>query len=323
METFLALLPAIIGVIGAIGAAAVQSGVNASATKETNEANLQYAEQKTMQQWEREDDSLQRQVRDAKLAGLSPLNVTGAMGTGAPVNYTAQAPQMDLSSLIGAFSSFGNMTNTISSKQIEEYRQEKEDERLDKQLTFNLNALEKQIQADKDLQNSQFVQDSLVLGKQLTYEYTVLNEQSIQKKQELENERLLNINKQNQELYLQVCQSIGMSPQVEYVSIKDLSEYQTKLSAFMQSYNKWAKDSSHFSDDYNLVSQSQTDNSGVGSNVAGIAGVNFSEGSSESAQYDYSDSRMRKLYKEYLSNAVFPVLIDDQEWSFREYSLEE
>lgn len=319
MELFLSVITEIIAAIGVIGASVAGNKINAKTQEDVNNQNLAYAQDMTEQQWQRDDSSLQRQVEDAKLAGLSPLAVTGSLNSSSPLNYTAQAPQMDLSSLVGAFSSFDNITNVLENR----YKEKKEDERLDKQLSASINELEKTIKANEQLQKSQFAQDALVLGKQLTYEYTVLTEQSKAHKQDLESDRLIELSRQNQELYSQVCASIGMSPQIEYVSASNLSEYTEKMSAFMKFYNQWAKDSSHFSDDYNITSRSTSDSAGLGSSVAGVAGVNFSDGSSESATYDYSDARMRKLYEQYLKNAIFPVLIDSTEWSEREYKYTE
>lgn len=315
METFLALLPFIISAVGSITASVAGNAINASNTNKVNESNLAYSQGMTEAQWARDDTSLQRQVEDAKLAGLSPLNVTGAMNSSSPLNYMAQAPQMDLSSLIGAFSSFDNIGNALQ----ERYKEKQAGERLDKQLTASLNELQTKIASDKAMQQDQFLNDALLLGKQLTFQYNQLTEQSKAHKQDLESDRLIEISRQNQELYSQICNSLGLSPQVEYVSSNDLTSYTAKLAEFMKYYNQWAKDSSHFSDDYNVTSRSQSDSAGMGSNVAGVAGVNMNEGSSESATYDYEVSRTHKLYKEYMKGAVFPILIDDTEWSYRDY----
>lgn len=319
MSTFLALLPFIISAVGSITASVAGNYINASTTEKVNQNNLAYSQGMTEAQWARDDTSLQRQVEDAKQAGLSPLNVVGAMNSSSPLNYMAQAPQMDISSLIGAFSSIDNIGNALQ----ERYKEEKAGERLDKQLSASLKELEKKIQADKDLQQDQFNQDAILLGKQLTFQYHQLEEQSKAHAQDLESDRLIEISRQNQELYSQICNSVGISPQVEYVSSSDLSTYTTKLAEFMKYYNQWAKDSAQFSDDYNVTARSQSDSSGMGSNVAGVAGVNFSEGSQESATYDYEASRTHKLFKEYLKGAVFPILIDDTKWQSRDYKYEE
>ena len=173
METFLALLPFIISAVGSITASIAGSAINASTTEKVNQSNLAYSQAMTEAQWERDDTSLQRQVEDAKKAGLSPLNVTGAMNSSSPLNYMAQAPQMDLSSLIGAFSSFDSIGNALS----ERYKEEKAGERLDKELANSLTELEKRIQADKTLQQDQLTQDALLIvhltdciGKSIVYQ---------------------------------------------------------------------------------------------------------------------------------------------------------
>ncbi len=111
---------AIATVIGAAIAAAAAIG-NTVSQSETNKANRAQAEALNAKTNERDDTQFQRAVADAKAAGLSPLAaISNGGGNTAPIMSTAQAPQMDLSSLIGLGTSMADLNETKRSNKARE-----------------------------------------------------------------------------------------------------------------------------------------------------------------------------------------------------------
>lgn len=307
MEWLLPLLPAIISAVGAL----IGTGINSYQQDKANAENKSYATQMTNAQWERDDSSLQRQVEDAKKAGLSPLAVTKAMNTSSPLNYVAQAPQMDLSWLAGLGTS---MSSIISEQQENSKDRQSDAENLEKQLAHNLTVLEKTIQRDKDLQQNQIAQDILSLGKQLTYQYDVLNEQSKSHSQDLESDRLIQLSTQSMDLYNSITQSIGMAPRTEYVT--DLKTYSEMYNSFMVKYNNFLQDWKNV-DMGNITSFNESE--GMSSNAL-KTGVQFSR--SNGKQYESKSAMLHDMFAEYFSSAVFPIIIDDKSWTSRSYKYE-
>lgn len=295
-----AIVGAIMGLIG--------TGVSIASQNKTNEENREYATSMTTAQWERDDSSLQRQVADAKAVGLSPLAVTGSLNSSSPLNYVAQAPQMDLSSLIGLV---GSSTQAMSTNKEKEKQREHESENLDKQLTYNLHALEKQIHANKELQESQEANDILLLGKQLSYQYDVLNEQSKAHAQDLESDRLTNLSNQSMETYKQISESIGMAPRTEYVN--NLKDYTDMYNSFMRKYNNFLEDWKGV----DMGSTTQESNSeSMGSDALQV-GVKFTTSSGKT--YDSKSALLHDMFAEYFTDAVLPIYIDSEKWSSRDY----
>lgn len=102
--------------IGTAVAAAVSGIISAvsnyNSTTETNQSNIENQNALNKEAWARDDTSFQRAVADARKAGLSPLVAAENAGFNtAPVMSTANAPQMDLSSIIGGLSSAANIYN--------------------------------------------------------------------------------------------------------------------------------------------------------------------------------------------------------------------
>lgn len=74
---------------------------NIAMQRETNSQNLAWAEQQNAIERERADTQIQRLVADATAAGVSPLAALGKTGQASLLGATANAPQMDTSSLLG------------------------------------------------------------------------------------------------------------------------------------------------------------------------------------------------------------------------------
>lgn len=304
MEIFLAyILPALIAAAAAIGG----SAINYESQKQTNEDNLAYSQSMTEKQWNRDDTSLQRQVEDAKAAGLSPLAVTGSMNSSSPLNYAAQAPQMDIASLVGAFSSFENVSNGY-----EKYMDRKtSSDQFDKELTHDLYKFNEQLKASKELQDDQLANEIIKLNKTLAYNYDQLNEMSLQNAQNLENDRLQYLSEQSMQIYNSVAQTCGLSPRVEYVT--DYKEYLTKFNSFMVHYKELLNDPNLIDTGYTTqASQSEA----FGSSASKL-GLNIQSSASQS--YEVSSAVLRDLYASYIKDYAIPILVDDKKFTSREY----
>lgn len=307
MDPFI-LISALAGAVATL----IGTGISYFATIETNKENRDYATQMTNAQWERDDRNLQIQVEDAKAAGLSPLAVTGSMNTSSPLNYVGQAPQMDLSSLLALSTT---MMNNATTKSEGEANRKKSSEDLDKQLTYNLTVFEKQLKADKDLQNDQLAHDVLILGKQLKYQYDVLNEQSLSHSQDLESDRLIQLSNQSMETYSQISATIGMAPRTEYV---------TDLNTYVQMYNSFMVKYKNFLEDWQNVDTGLTTQATTSEGMSATAlknGVSFQDSAGQS--YDSKSALLHDMYYKYFSDAVLPILVDDKSWQSRSYSYQE
>ena len=92
----------LLSTIAQVGSSIFQNYKNVQAQKEINQQNLDYAKTENDITRQREDTAYQRQVVDLEASGLSPLLASGGSQVSAPVNYRADAPQLDLSGMIGA-----------------------------------------------------------------------------------------------------------------------------------------------------------------------------------------------------------------------------
>lgn len=103
------IVSAAIGAGIAAVAGIAMSAYNAHQTEKANRKNRDWTESENQKTREAEAHALQTRTDDAVQAGFSPLAAldTGAAQVSNPLNYTAQAPQMDLSSMIGAVSDAG------------------------------------------------------------------------------------------------------------------------------------------------------------------------------------------------------------------------
>lgn len=111
----------IIGAAIIAGIAGITQGiVNAASTSKTNKENQDWTEAQNEETWEHSKVSLQTKVADAKAAGLSPLAALGSSGSQivTPLQYQAQAPQMDLSQMM---SSLTSLSSEYSSNDTKEY----------------------------------------------------------------------------------------------------------------------------------------------------------------------------------------------------------
>lgn len=204
---------------------------------------------------------LQMSASDAKKAGFSPL---AALGISQPTSgASAAAPQMDASSLANLLASVGNL-DIERAKLAEQKRQfdmthpnlhDEYGETLAETKRANdiaaqnavTNAKNSDTQAKSvENQNNQFMihEGNLVsqFGENIQLQRDIFENDKEFKNLEIKKEFVLSRQEATQRQYEQLCNSLGVSPSVEYVS--DWNEYIAKSKAseatykdFLQKYN--------------------------------------------------------------------------------------
>lgn len=102
--------PLTIAALGSLAISAISAGYNAWSAFRTNETNQKWTEEQNDLNYQRSTQALQTKVADARKAGLSPLAALGSSGTQitTPLQYQAQAPQMDVSQMLASMTSLSN-----------------------------------------------------------------------------------------------------------------------------------------------------------------------------------------------------------------------
>lgn len=304
LSAVLGLLPSLLSA----GTSIFGTLYNAKQERQTNELNRAYATEMTERQWSRDDNSLQRQVNDALAAHLSPLAVTGAMNSSAPLAYQAQPSQLDFSGLIGSLAS----ASSVLDRQADRTLKREEDSEQTRQFEETFKETSRQFEAQLKQQDTQFTASQVSTFKQfnatMSYSYKVLNAEQ----KSADKERYVKISEQSLSLYREICSSLGFSPKVETVS--DYETYKTKLTQFMTVYDSAMSsfigkhDSISTSNSYS-VNDSTAVNGGV--TVAGTGanvGTNIGSGESGSASVTYDNTRSNNAEAfDVLKNVSFPL----------------
>lgn len=212
--------------IGTAVAAAVSGIISAvsnyNSTTETNQSNIENQNALNKEAWARDDTSFQRAVADARKAGLSPLVAAENAGFNtAPVMSTANAPQMDLSSIIGGLSSAANIYNEGKQNTETERHNKKTEQQTDKQL---------ELQAEALLQNKEKINaDTEKLDKTISAEdrRAAANAYNAEDRERINN---------SEETYKAIKETMGIAPEVEIV--RDYEEYKKKLLIANEQYRK-------------------------------------------------------------------------------------
>lgn len=309
LETILGLLPSLITAGTSIG----QSVYNTAQQEKTNLENRQYASDLTHQQWVRDDSSLQRQVSDAKKAGLSPLAVTGSVASSSPVVAQANSPQMDLSGLLGAMTSATSVLDSSANRQLTREQGEEQTRQFEKNLRYTTDQFNKNLKLQKDIFNADQSYKIQTFNKQMMYNYSQLQQSGWS----VDSSNAIQLSNQSLQVYQSVCQSLGVSPKTVYVD--NLPDYKTKMNTFMDAYNDAMK---KFNGVYASYSESKStssdfsDNNSAGGNVGvpGVASVganastSHSEGNSESSAISYDQTpNLKALILEALNGTEFPL----------------
>lgn len=291
----------IIGIVSALASAAA-TAYNTFSQKQTNDENRDYADTMTTAQWERDDTSFQRQVADAKAAGLSPLAVTGYAPSSAPVTAMAQAPQMDLSSLIGAVSSMGNY-ELGKSQLSESSRQFDQTMALE---TYKATEAVNQLQQQIDQTVLEHQEQVKQFAATLEYQYNVLNDQidthvadqnaifSLEFQKEM-----ARASEDSWKSYETLCNTLGIAPPVKFYT--DYSDYIKALNEYSLDWSKMM-----FRSDTSSKSYSTSENTSSSVNVnASAAGTGLGVGGSSSDGTSYS-SGYSDDYTRFNSSLVLP-----------------
>ena len=259
---------------------------------------------------------LQMSASDAKKAGFSPL---AALGVSQPTSGTAsQAPQMDMSSLANLLASVGSldveraklaetkrqfdMTHPLAHDEFGETLEETK--RANDAAAKNADAAAKNADTQATSvknQNQQWIvhEGNLVsqFAEDIQLRKDILeNDKSFQNKQ-IQKEFILSRQEASQRQYEQLCNSLGVSPQVEYVSDWDTFIAKSKASEtiykdFLLKYNRAMEKSGlvNFSnnessaDSWNLGANA----SGTSKGSPGILGVGLDGGHSSSKSQGYT-----------------------------------
>lgn len=174
-------------------------------------------------QQQREDTSYQRSVADAMAAGLSPLAVaqldgsagsvitsqgaTSAPNVQQPASWTAQAPQMDVSSLVASVASASNLAETIRHNKATEANASREldlksnelttqAQQFDQMYNFNVDKFGKEYALEEKKFHQSVVQFTTTISMQKTFHADEMSEKekarewdSIMKNQDIRTEQ--------------------------------------------------------------------------------------------------------------------------------------
>lgn len=237
------LIPALISAAATVGSSIYNAWSQKNANKQNQEYNNHILQNR-----------LQMSVTDAQKAGFSPL---AALGVSQPTSgVVSQAPQMDLSSLSNIIASAGGL-------QLERDKLEENKRQFD--MTHpKLHDEYGETLAETKRQNDILQQqaDTAATKVQNDYNNFILHESNLVsqfaddlklrqdifendkefKNNEIKKEFVLNRQESSQRQYEKLCDSLGVAPQVEYVS--DWSEFVSKSNAsqaiykdFLQRYN--------------------------------------------------------------------------------------
>lgn len=296
--------------------------MNYKATKDTNQANLDYSKWATQEQWARDDRAIQTQVNDALKAGLSPLAVVN--GGGATVTqampYNAQSPNFNFSDAVTSLVSWAKQNETTRHNKAQEEQAKAE---LQEQIQNNIAQLNKdydlKIMEDETknaeinatIKNMNKQQETLLKIAEMTdtrerwtYELDTIKEQA----------------NKAQENYNNICNTLGFAPATEQIEINNYEDYQT----YIEKLNNWTThylqtiggEASEMNYDKESKGSGSSNasgwNAGVSANVKKIAGAGIDGGYSSSTSGTTTESidRTRNnsmLMSQILSRVKYPI----------------
>lgn len=215
---------------------------NVISTKKTNEANqainqsqIDYARSTTQEQWERDDNAHQREVKDLEAAGLSPLaNTSGSPVTQAnqPSGMIAmQAPQIDANAIINAIAA--DIGANQRQQQIEEtIRHNKETEGF-KATELANQATQLKNEADKiSIENKKVEQQIKYQAGLLKIQADELNEKTRAAKKQ---ESLKELEDESKRFYQEILKQSG-GREIPYKEVNDINLYKHDLQTYITAY---------------------------------------------------------------------------------------
>lgn len=296
--------------------------LNYKATKETNQANLEYAKWASQEQWARDDRAIQTQVNDAIKAGLSPLAVVN--GGGATVTqampYNAQSPNFNFSDAISTLVSWAKQNETTRHNKAQE---EQAKEELQEQIRNNIAQLNKDYDLkimEDETKNAEINATIQNMNKQ---QETLLKIAEMTDSRERWNYELDTIKEQAskaQENYNNICNTLGFAPATEYIEINDYEDYHTYITKLNEWTTFYLQTIGGEADQMNYDKESKGSgnsnasgwNAGISGNVKKVAGVGIDGGYSSSTSGTTTESldrtRNNSMIESFrLSRVKYPI----------------
>lgn len=271
------IIPAVITAVGSV----VGGVINWLGTKHANEESLDYARDANAESWEHSQVALQTKVADAKKAGLSPLAALGSTGSQVttPLQYQAQAPQMDFSQLLSSITSLSNEYNSNETKKAiaqlqadTSYKTTTQDNatRLKiNRLTLenNLDIAKRNISSQEKIAQGQLDEQARQADNRLNLDFLKFNQSYAL---ELENSRYQSAVK-DQEIQLKayyntadnlgaMCKALDVPFRVEQYDVKDSKDIESlndlnsatfkRISDAYDVYDKWRNSTDRTNEDF-------------------------------------------------------------------------
>lgn len=273
--------PLTIAALGSLAVSAISSAYNAWSTSRTNESNQKWTEEQNDLNYERATQSLQTKVADARKAGLSPLAALGSTGTQitTPLQYQAQAPQLDVSQMLASMTSLSNEYQSDETKKAiaelqadTSYKTTAQDNatrlRINRlTLQNNLDIAKANIASQEKIAQGQLDEQARQADNRLNLDFLKFNQSYAL---ELENSRYQSSVK-DQEMQLKayyntadnlgaMCKSIGVPFRVEQYDVKDSKDIESlndlnsatfkRISDAYDVYDKWRNSTDRTNEDF-------------------------------------------------------------------------
>lgn len=304
------LTMAVAGIIGAVIAAAAAIG-NTVSQAETNKANRAQANALNAKANERDDTQFQRAVADAKAAGLSPLAaISNGGGNTAPIMSTAQAPQMDLSSLIGLSTSMADLNETTRSNKAREEISRTEIEKRTELAEEQIAAAITQTNMNNDAQMQRLEKQIEQQNKTLKLEDNKLKQEIAEKKSE-----------KTFQTWQEIGKTWGINPKATYTD--NWEEYTQKLTIAEEQFAKALETfQNNASPDKSGQNSSTTNSFQTGANVSVSPGGAFAPSVSVGGNYGDSSSNATGATEDITrkNSAYLAELCKDIEWPIYIYN---
>lgn len=297
---------------------------NVGMQRETNQMQMDmfnrqfdYTKQTQQEAWRRDDNALQRSVKDAHLAGLSPLAALGgganASIASAPSAPHLQAPQVD--PLLSGFNLDSAIDAAIQSRRldIEERKVLNEKEKADADRQSKMDIVNMELSQANEINLRMMSQSENQFSKKLAQELYSVNKnleylnsaQDWKEKKEYQETVIKEINSLMDEAR---GRTGGQSS--AYRVYENESAYNAAYTAWVNRYKDFLK--VEFSDPSKKSRmESKNVSSGAGANVAGsgvsgAAGANFNmaTGDMTSMSTDYTEQDKQKLSNWFAANPV-------------------
>lgn len=302
--------------VASAGSGLVGSILNFISAKKANEQNqknydkqFDYDAALTQHQWERDDNSHQREVADLQAAGLSPLaSTSGALnsqGVGAPNPIAMQAPQVDTSAMVQGAIGAGQIEETKRHNMQVERQRDSELENDAARIANEAKSLELQ---NKKVEEEIRYQTELNRIAQATLDEKI---RATKKDEELRlsAQESLDLERETKKIAQEIKSATG-GKDIPVRYVYDVGTYQTYLKIRNIAYQRLI--------DELKATQSATGSSVGGNAGASVAGTGVNVGGHGS---DYNSEnisqRQQELINKFNEDYPIPVYLDKNE--YKEY----